>query len=579
MSRPTQRFRLGLRREILILLPVVLLLMVLLSTFTLLSYRNSVHILADERRAEAKLLAREIAESIAGGAVPVAAELRWRAPHAARIAVLGPSLQVLVETVSRTAGVSFELDASALEEPVVLEPDVSPAGRIVALAPFLRQSQRLLVQVELDSARLMGEQSRLWVLTWVVSVANGSLALLLMFFLRHLLAPWDQLLAHAQRVRPRDEYSEDETAFLVSSFERALEALAGRSESDEIAALEGILGPSLESGLLLIGREAEVLALNPAGAELLGLEAPEAPDVPLREFLAPHPQLFDLISSAAKSSEAAKRQEIEITAHGESRPLGLTLYPLKRDGAPPRGHLMLFADLTEIRQKAREERISVSLTQVSELAAGVAHEMRNGLATIRGYLALAERKPDEDSLREYLTDLRRESDHLQRVLEDFLTFARPGSTRMEALDLETLARRAAADPTLADLEVRVSSAPGVTSIQGDPQLLERAIRNLLHNAAEAERQVRSSGPLEVALERDGDDVILQIADHGAGIPEEIRERLFEPFVTGRPDGVGLGLSLAHRIVTLHSGRLRLEDRQGGGTLAVVELPVAASDLG
>ncbi len=585
MSPSTQRFRIGLRREILILLPVALLLMVLLSTFTLLSYRNGVRLATEQRQGEALVLARDIAESVAAGSLPVATELRRRGPHAARVAILDPSLSVLVQTGTGVAGDRLPLSSAALEQAAVLEPDASPPGRMVALAPVVRQGQRLLVRVELDATHLAGEARRLRLLTWVVSIANTTLAVLLMFFLRHLLAPWDLLLAQARKVRPQEDASEDEAAFLVSSFEKALEALASRTESDEIVALEDMLGPSLESGLLLIGRQQEVLALNPAGADLLGLEPPETSDRPLEEILAPHPALLQRIETAVENGEALQRQEVEVTVQSQPRPLGLTLHPLKREGAEPRGYLLLFADLTEDRQKAREERLAVSLAQVGELAAGVAHEMRNSLATLRGYLALAERKPaagggspggsDDVSPREYLADIRRESDHLQRVLEDFLTFARPGSTKMETLELETLARRAAVDPALAGVEVRVRSAAGTGVIHGDRQLIERAIRNLLRNAAEAQRQAGSPEPLEIGLERREDDLVLAIADRGNGVPEKIRDRLFEPFVTGRPDGVGLGLSLAHRIVALHGGRLRLEDRAGGGTRAVMELPAAS----
>ena len=115
-------------------------------------------------------------------------------------------------------------------------------------------------------------------------------------------------------------------------------------------------------------------------------------------------------------------------------------------------------------------------------------------------------------------------------------------------------------------------AAGDPVLRGDPQLLERAVRNLLHNAVQAEREAGRSGPVEVSVVLQPEGVEVAVADRGPGLPAEIRERLFHPFATGRPGGVGLGLALAHRIVVLHGGRIRLEDRPGGGTQALLSFP-------
>ncbi|HEX7182600.1 MAG TPA: sensor histidine kinase, partial [Thermoanaerobaculia bacterium] len=103
-------------------------------------------------------------------------------------------------------------------------------------------------------------------------------------------------------------------------------------------------------------------------------------------------------------------------------------------------------------------------------------------------------------------------------------------------------------------------------------LLERVLRNLLHNAAQAEREAGGRGPVEASIELQPEGVQLAVEDRGPGLPEEVRERLFHPFATGRRGGVGLGLALAHRIVVLHGGRIRLEDRPGGGTRAELFFP-------
>ncbi|MEM6453622.1 MAG: ATP-binding protein [Acidobacteriota bacterium] len=221
------------------------------------------------------------------------------------------------------------------------------------------------------------------------------------------------------------------------------------------------------------------------------------------------------------------------------------------------------------------QRLADNLAQIGALSAGVAHELRNGLATLRGYLRLMERTDDPVALRDYLDDMRHESDHLERVVEDFLQFARPGSVRPETIDPAVLLRRAAADPALGDQRVTIECADQTTAIHGDPQLLERALRNLLHNAAEAQRGVGVDRLLAVRVARSGSQVEITVRDRGPGIPDALRDRLFDPFATGRAGGVGLGLALTRRIVLLHDGQLTLEDHPEGGTVARMTLPADA----
>ncbi|HEX3554673.1 MAG TPA: ATP-binding protein [Thermoanaerobaculia bacterium] len=557
------RWRLGLRREILILLPVALLLLVVLSTFTLLSYRNAISLLAGERQEEAARLARSVAERVAaqGGELPAASALRDLAPGASAVALVD-------------AG---ELPAGHAAAPFGAGPDESLPDSVAGFAPLGGSGGRRYVRVDLPAAVLAAQRRALSVLSVAVLAINAALALLVLFFLRHLLAPWETLLARARQVGA-PEPGGDEVELILATFERALAALAAdrgaaaEDTEDDIAALERTLSASLQSGLLLLDRDGRVLALNAVGAALLDAELP-APGLPLARVLAGQPELLAVLTAAVAEGSSPQRQEHPVRRGRETLTVGLTVHPLRRDDGEVRGHLVLFADLTEVQRRQGEGRLAESLARLGEMAGGVAHELRNSLATLRGYLTLIERRPDEDSIADFLSEIRREADHLERVLEDFLSFARPGTARTVELSLTRLLLRAAADPALAGVEVQVRGDPaGDPVLRGDPQLLERAVRNLLHNAAQAEREAGRAGPVEVAVTLQPEGVEVAVADRGPGLPAAIRERLFHPFATGRPGGVGLGLALAHRIVVLHGGRIRLEDRPGGGTLALLSFP-------
>ncbi len=433
------------RREVLILLPAALLLLALLSTYSLFSYRGTVDLLIEERQAEAAALARQLSgELMAVKTLPGSDALRRRVPQARRVAILD------------SGGAEAVATASAAD----------PEG-VAGSSRFKRGDEVLTVIVELPAVLLRGRQRGLEILTPVLLTVNVAVSVLVLLFLRRFLAPFDRLVETARHAGQEVPDSQDEVVFLVETFEKALAALA-----------------------------------RPPG---------EAP------------------------------------ASDERKALELTL--------------------------------TKTLSQLGELTAGVAHELRNSLATLRGYVTLIARAPEGESVAEYLDEIRRESDHLERVLEDFLTFARPGSARPQEVDLLGLLHRAAADPALGDAAVAVDGpvdggdqeAPGFR-VWGDSQLLERAVRNVLSNAAQAQRDAGCPDPVHARLARRAGGVEIAIEDRGPGLSPEAREKLFDPFFTQRAGGVGMGLALTRRIVLLHAGRIAVEDREGGGTRAVLWIP-------
>jgi len=590
MRRPQ---KLGARREILILLPATLLLLVLISTFALFSLRSALHRWQEERRDEAAAIAGRLVRQLGSRPLPSEADL---ARLAEPVRALGGAL-ALTEgegaTLAQIGPFSGLAPAGRAGDSAGSWGPLLTGGDSVAARVPLRGAGRNLV-VELPAAALASQLRAVRWLTLIVLPVNAALLLLALFSLQQFLGPWERLLARAEQAGGTRSGDEDEVDFLLATFERALadapittEPAAGE---DDLAALERTLAPSLQSGLLLLDRQGEVLALNDLGAALLGLPpfrppirsegSPAATGPGVRELLAGRPEVLALVEAAIASESRIQREEIGIESPGAEGTgnrrtiLGLSVHPLLRVDGGVRGHLVLFADLTEARQRREQARLAEGLSQLGEMAAGVAHELRNGLATLRGYLTLIDRKPDGESVGDYLAEMRRETGHLERVASDFLEFARPGSARLQPVALDELLARAASDPALEGFGVTIAGEAGRVA-SGDEPLLSRALRNLLLNAAEAERRSGSEGPLEIEVEKTSEDFLaISIRDRGPGVPAEIRERLYQPFVTGRPGGVGLGLALAYRIATLHGGTLDLADREGGGTVATLLLPAA-----
>ncbi len=615
----SRRRRIGLRREISILVPFSLLLVVVLSTFTLFAHRNALRLLAEERRGVAQRASRTATAELTIISSPSEDDLRrvTRGAIAATVVAEDGTPELSVGEPLNEEPLAL-LATGAVSGDKTVGPSRATGDRVVAFAS-LRQGKILRVDYP---ARMLAHQLRLMrALFAIVLTADIGVLILVLLFVRRLLVPYERMLDRARQLdrdgtlamapgSPGEEQDpDDEMAFLISTFDRALWQLSQReppaapkaegallaadvaladststragtaADSEELRVLGQTLAPSFDSGLLLLDRRGEVLALNDVGARLLSV-GPPAPGTPVEKLLDQHGELLSLLTEAVQAGEGVKRRECQL---GELA-LGLTVHALRPVGPEVRGFLVLFADLTQARRDANESRLAESLAQLGELAAGVAHELRNSLGTLRGYIGLMERRAHHHqaaAAEEYLVEMRRETDHLQRVLEDFLTFARPGTFRPQTVDLGRLVRGCATDPALSGAEVEIVQVtePGLPEamvMQADPQLLERAVRNLLRNAVEAERRAGLPGGARVELLRGEDSLEILVEDRGPGVSEEMLDRLFLPFATGRADGVGLGLALTHRIVTLHGGTIRHQPRAEGGARFRIVFPAATS---
>jgi signal transduction histidine kinase len=559
----------GLRRETPLLLAAALAVFVALEGFTLLGYRSAIDRFAGDRREEAEALAGRVAREAQRRGHSRIEELAPLVPPGSGLALFdaGGNLLDAVGFTQPPVLAVAGLEPRRLTHPSAVGPETGDEARIVALAPFSVGGARRFVRLDLPAPALAAERRGLaWLTPAVLGLSVGA-ALVVLLFVRALSRPYETLLARAREAGAPVE-DRDELAGLVATFDRALTALAPRRSG--LDGLREALGSELDGGFLLLDREGSLLAATPAAAELLALPALET-GAPVGRALAARPDLAALLERTVASGEPLPRGAARIERGDREATLGVTAEPLRGEGDRPRGWLVLVADLTEIERHAAHERLADGLAQLGELSAGVAHELRNSLATLSGWVALARRTDLPEGAAEALAEIARETDQLARVVADFLAVARPGTRRLETLDLAAVVERAASDPRLEDPGVRIRT-PGEAPFTGDAELLERALRNLLLNAVDAQRSAGADGPVALALAARGEDWEITVEDRGPGVPAEIRSRLFEPFASGRPGGAGLGLALARRIVVLHGGSLALDDREGGGTRARIRLP-------
>jgi signal transduction histidine kinase len=589
MSPAAPRRAPGLRREGPLVLAVALAIFVLLSGFTLLAFRQAAARASAERRTEVVTLADRLARGAAGAGGRVESLVRLVPPGAA-LAIYDADGRLLdAWGHPETPVLPRDLDLGAVARAVSITGQGAELPRtrtLAALAPVpTAGGERRLLRVDLPAPALDAARQSLAWLTPAVLALSIAAAVVVLLYVRALARPYEALLARAREAGAEvDEI--DELAALVATFDRALEALAARGAASPtgrvapaLGDLQEALGAEHGGGFLLLDREGNLLAATPAAAELLGL-APPPTGVPLARALERRPELVRLLESAVGSGEALPRGAIRVERESGAATLGVTAEPLRGEGGRPRGWLVVVADLTDLERRAAQERLADGLAQLGELSAGVAHELRNGLASLSGWLALARKEALPVAAVECLEEATRETAALERVVGDFLAFARPGTRRAERVDLVALAARAAHDPALGEIGVELR-LPGGAEIEGDPGLLDRALRNLIANAARAEREAGRRGPLGLELsatESRGLGPVWELAveDRGPGLPPSVRERLFEPFVAGPRGGAGLGLALARRIAVLHGGEIEIVDRPDGGTRAILRVPRVAN---
>jgi PAS domain S-box-containing protein len=252
-----------------------------------------------------------------------------------------------------------------------------------------------------------------------------------------------------------------------------------------------------------------------------------------------------------------------------------TIVPFLDDRGKPYQYIAIRADITA--RKAAEAQLvqQAALASIGQVAAMVAHEVRNPLAGIKGALqVLLSRRARGDAEVPIMRDIVDRIDALSDLIDDVMTFARPRVPRIAPVDLRSLAEDAIQlfrrDPVAAEVTVTLNGA--AVPVDGDADLLRAAMLNLLLNAAQA---MNMKGAIEVRLQASPATATVEVRDTGPGIPDAVRARVFDPFFTTKARGGGLGLPIARRTVALHGGTLTLDCPPEGGTAVTIQLPAAA----
>jgi two-component system sensor histidine kinase PilS (NtrC family) len=351
----------------------------------------------------------------------------------------------------------------------------------------------------------------------------------------------------------------------------------GARELEEVRVTTEDILENMGAGVITVDKSSRVMYFNRAAGTILGCD-PRGTRGRMLVHAMPEGagELTSLLLKGLREELDQYRHEIEVrTEDDHTRPVGASGKVLADKDGSSMGYLVLFSDLTRAKETEERLRRSERMAAIGELSADMAHEIRNPLASIRGSVEMLASEADYhgDSMK-LMNLVIKETDRLNTIIEHFLRFARAKAPIFQKFSVNGVVREVMdlvkAHPDFReDIELGLVLEDGNSEVVGDPEQIKQVLLNLCLNSLNA---MGSIGELKVEVERKDDAVGVSVSDTGAGMTKNEIERIFQPFYTTRERGIGLGLSIAHRIMEQHNGWIDVTSTPGKGSRFTIWVP-------
>jgi PAS domain S-box-containing protein len=340
--------------------------------------------------------------------------------------------------------------------------------------------------------------------------------------------------------------------------------------------LDQVMG-GLEDGLLLFNSEGRAVLVSPSVEKFLGSRPSELRGRRVSEIFPPGHAVCAVLPIKGDEIAPVEGAELVFEAGPGPNRIGLSAQVIREHGARM-GTLVTLRDVESIERIGNQLQVSERLAALGRVTAGVAHEVKNPLNSMRLWLeVLKANMPTDPEPQQAVKMLDHEIDRLDRAVKTFLNFTRPVELKLEETDIRPLLTDVidAARPSItqAGVDLRVDMPSEFPPLLIDSQLIHQAVLNLLLNASNF---TPAGGRITLGLRRSGESAIISVADSGKGISPEDQKKIFQLFFTTRPGGTGIGLANTFRFVQLHNGQIEFDSEVGRGTTFRIELPLARS---
>jgi PAS domain S-box-containing protein len=430
-----------------------------------------------------------------------------------------------------------------------------------------------------DAGRLNHTKTTFLITASSTLLAAALATILMLLYLPRITEPVEQMLASAAEVRDRSPH-DDEQQYLIDTFRESITRLkaqedellrlhqAERVRADDLERVTEALTRSISSGFVSVDPNGRLIDVNAVARDVLGMLADDVRGLTIVEAFGDS-EFSRTLLAAVESQTTINRRELRVSIEGQPRVVGLTTVPLLGIDRQFLGMLALFTDLTPVRRLEGRVREMQNLADLGEISAGIAHEFRNSLSAILGYLRLSKNHASPEALKP-VQNAEREAYALSKAVDALLIFAKPMAFETDVVDLHEISSDIVqrVSPQFPDVAIECSGESAI--VEGDANLLGRVIENLLRNAIDSVKQ-KGSGTVRVIVTGEPEPEV-RIEDEGIGLDPANVPRFFLPFQSDSPGGYGLGLPLVKKIVLLHDGTVELAGEPGTGARATIRFP-------
>lgn len=358
----------------------------------------------------------------------------------------------------------------------------------------------------------------------------------------------------------------------LGQISRSVNALAQTLR--ETKTLNDLIIENAADGVIAIDRQGDVTTMNPAAEMITGYTLNELVGRPYATLFSDPHFASPVLDTLAHGTEHLA-QEVSFPARDRTIELSVTTSRIHNPNGELIGALVIFSDLTARKETQRRLAQTERLATLGELMAGVAHEVRNPLTAIRGYVQIIRQQTSLPVHQEYLSVVLKEIDSINRVIQQLLDFSRPRQSQWQQVLLNSLIEETLILVQTSGVQARIAfnveQDKGLPAIVADRELLKQVILNILINAVQA---INARGEIRIRTwQYSATQQAVTIEDNGCGIDLALQKKIFDPFFTTKASGTGLGLALSQRIINAHQGDIHVASMPGCGATFTLILPI------